>query len=150
MRRYRGMSLLEIMLAVAVGAAILLGAVHFYSQAKNHSTALRAVAQVGRLIRANDEWRAAQRESDSEGSSANRVPEFIAAGLLEADDERNPWGGSVSVSGDNGGGQLIVRLESIPAWGCRLLVSRFKTQTTEENFACYGKGDEETWEGHFE
>jgi Tfp pilus assembly protein PilW len=150
MKLHKGISLLEMVLVVAIGAAVIMGAAHFYWRAKDRSAVLRATSLIQRVIQASDEWKTAQRVSDMSVYSDNVINELIDTRLLQADDSHNPWGGLVAVSGDSSTGALIVRLESVPDSACQLLISRFRTTATEGNFACNGKEGGETWEGHFE
>jgi hypothetical protein len=131
-----------------VAAAITIASLHFYRRSKDRSAVLQATAQIQRLVRASEEWEAAQRLPDLSSQSENLITQWVEAGLLEADDSNNPWGGGVSVTGDSDG-RVVVRLESIPESSCQILISHFKTSASANDFTCSGKGEGETWEGRF-
>ena len=148
MKYWKGITLLETMLTIAIVAVVTLASVHFYWQSKQESAVLQATSQVQRLVRASEQWKTAQRLPDFSGLSDNLVSDLVNAKLVDADDDSDPWGGAVSVTG-NDDGKVIVRLSSVPTNSCQLLISRFKTAATASDFSCYGKAESETWEGQF-
>lgn len=150
MRLAKGISVLEAVLVVALAATIIIGTIRYYDQAKRRSAVLQATSQIQRIVQASDEWRSAQRIPDMSRYSSNIIDDLVQAQLLNKSDTNNPWGGSVSVTGDSSSGQLVVRLESIPSNSCQLLITRFRTNATEGDFVCNGKSGASTWEGRFE
>jgi Tfp pilus assembly major pilin PilA len=148
MRYMKGITLLETMLAIAIAAVIMVASVHFYWVAKARSTVLQATSQIQRLVRAAEEWETAERLPYLSSESGELIAELVKAGLLKAQDEANPWGGSVSVTGDSDG-RVVVHLDGIPKNSCQLLVSQFKTSASANDFSCTGKGGGDSWEGRF-
>lgn len=148
MKRFKGISLVETTLVIAVGAVIAMTAVHFYWRTKSRSALLQATLQIQRIVSASNQWETAERVADLSSQGSNLLNTLIQDKLLTQDDDTNPWGGVVSAAG-NDSGELIVRLDGVPSDACTLLVSHFKTKSTEGNFSCYGKDSDDTWEGHF-
>ena len=148
MRYVKGISLLETTLVIAVAAVIMIASVHFYWRAKDRSIVLQATAQVQRLVRASEEWETAERLPDLSSQPGELITQLLKAGLLQASDEANPWGGGVSVTGDSDG-RIVVRLDNIPKSSCQLLISQFKTSASANDFSCMGKGSGDSWEGRF-
>lgn len=145
----KGLSLLETLLAIAIAGAICVAGVRFYWSSKDQSAVLQATSQIQRILKASDDWEAAERIADFSSQDSGLLTHLIDAKLLESSDESNPWGGSVSVSG-NSSGQLVVRLDSMPHSSCERLVSHFKGTATSNTFSCSGKGSGSSWEGRFE
>ena len=149
-----GFGLLEIVLALAVTATILMVGFHYYLRAQVRSQLLQATAQIKRITEAGYAWRTATRQSIATLGGNNRMMDLVSAGMLVSSDQATPWGGHVTLVG-NAQGQWVVKLMGLPKESCALLERRFTSLDSDGEFACHdeGKGEDageiQTWEGKF-
>jgi prepilin-type N-terminal cleavage/methylation domain-containing protein len=106
-----GFSLLELILVLAIIAAIIIRATMFYSSSSSSAKANDALDRIMALNSAASRWILA----GNADLSAVSIPEFKTEGFLPADfPEINPWGGGIIVSGAVGDQILHINIQSVP------------------------------------
>jgi type II secretory pathway pseudopilin PulG len=137
-QRQKGISLIEVLLVIIVAAAIVTGAVMYYS----HTVAASRVAQAATLIqqinKAGYEWLQIPDSTLNPGtiyppdfSSLNNAQDgnglnyFNDSKLIPCENRScftNPWGGGTTVTAADGNAKyMLITLTKIPASDCALL-----------------------------
>ncbi len=129
-----GISLLEVLLVVLIAAAIVSGAVAYYSQTMTGSRVSQAANQLQSINKAGYEWlqipdASGQYPQNFSGiSSDNGLDDFTTAGLISCENKScytNPWGGTVVVSSDPSSPQyMLITVASLPETDCKRLVQQ--------------------------
>ncbi len=105
-----GLTLLETLLSLIIGAVILLGVLMYYQTASEKSKAtatIKIVGDIGNAVRA-------YAQSPNYQSGMINLADLVALGLLSGSDAVNPWtGGNIIVS--TSGNYLGIGISGIPA-----------------------------------
>ena len=122
MKTYKGVTLIEILLGLAIIAFIIIGAITFYNSANNNSRLNAARAQVQGIISGVESLY--QTRSDYAGLNtqlaidADLVPaNLVAGGAIE-----NPWSGEYQLVGN--GGTYDLTITNLPEGGCAGLATQ--------------------------
>lgn len=140
--KIKALSLLELLLAIAVGAAIMIAAVRYYSSVSENQKLTALENQVTTIYKAVTACVAAQSPSVTKGGGdittncMNSAPSATAAvitnGYLSFDVFTNPWGGTNQLSVINCSATLYptgcfaVYANAIPSEMCDRLNTRMK------------------------
>lgn len=126
----QGIGLLESLLSIALAALVLVLGLHWYQQSKVESRILGAETQARRLLEALYHFpgRASTHTQDV-------MPDLVGSGVVNSSDQSNPWGGTVTVSG-NQDDHWQMRMSQIPLTACRVLTRRIRSMDAELVFHC--------------
>lgn len=114
----KGISLLELMLVIIVITALTLGAVRYYTSARDNLRVTQAMKMISEVVGASYEWVKGQ-PSFADPSGAITMGKLVDAGLLPQKyilSNVNPWKGRIRVIGISG--NLELRMENIPGAIC--------------------------------
>ena len=133
MQKNKGISLLEIILALAVIGVICVIAVRYFFIASNNLRVTRAVAQIQQLSKASYEWLQVKEQADfGAEDSAISVDHLWDAGLITAQDKKDPWGGKVRVAPGSNPVDLAITLTHVPEKACLALRQKMKKIAREQ------------------
>lgn len=94
--RHHGIGLLELMLSLAIIAAVILLATRYFSQASEASKVTQATQIIRTLTDASFKWVEGKPNFDGEPGKNNplSIPQLITDGILSSDwsDKPSPWG----------------------------------------------------------
>lgn len=109
----QGLSLVELMLVLAVVAAVILLSMRYFGIAQREALLTRSIAQVSEVVDASYAWLRGHNNFDS-----ITIQKLSDAGYLTPNwkdgKDINPWGGDVSISSANSGADLLVTVTEIP------------------------------------
>lgn len=130
----KGISLLELLLVMSLGAVILVMAVRYFQLSSRNSKVEMAVKTVQSMSHVSYEWLQAQRQenfSSSPNGSAISLQALIDAGLIQntARDTLDPWGGAISVGPGTNASYVKISLAGLPQVVCRNLKQQLNSVT---------------------
>lgn len=121
--RYRGISLLELMLALIVIAAILFTATRYYKITAESLRVEKAVTMTTNIINATHQWS----ETVPDISTVLSLQKLVEAGLIpQSYLSGNPWRGSLSVSAATNASFTIQMDGILPASSCENLLEKMQ------------------------
>lgn len=115
----KGISLIELMLALAIIAILLVMATRYYVVARSEQQLNSGVEMVQAVQAASQKWLV--EHNDYAGIS---LSELINYNLLPSKYTSNPWGGVINVDAANNNANVKITFENIPASACGNLVQR--------------------------
>lgn len=121
MRKQRGITLLELMLVLAIIAALLVGIMHLYQVVDNN----RKVAQASNMVL--QVYQAAAQYTELPSNQPNLNIDFCKKGYLAKNfcqRASNPWGGDIE-SSRVAANEMLVTLTNVPGDLCENLQSKF-------------------------
>lgn len=133
-----GVTIIELLLVLAVIAAVLLGSTKLYQIVDNNRKVNDAVNMVLAVYQAGAQYDALTPGED------NLIPTFVSQGYLSEDFESptvNPWGGSVTATA-KAVNQLNVALSNVPVDLCSNLVAKFQKMSNATPAPCDTKATE--------
>lgn len=122
-RKQRGIGLLELMLSLAIISILLVMATRYWIVSNRSSQVNRAVAQLGALQGAINQWKTGNPSTPPTFTDLNNI------GALSNMDYQNnavtnPWGGSVTLS-SNTDGSVTINMEQVPEAACNSLAVKY-------------------------
>lgn len=131
MKKQAGISLLELVLAIAIVATMIIAATRFYQTTKQNAEAQNSLTMVHEIVDASYKWY----ESHPNFSTIS-FTELVKAGLLPTsynDDKRfNPWGGHITIGAGSSYDKLLLTFTEVPADPCKKL----EQQLQQYNAVC--------------
>ncbi len=127
-----GVTVIELLLVLAVIAAVLLGSTKLYQIVDNNRKVNDAVDMILAVYQAGGQYDTLPVNAD------NMIPTFVDQGYLTSDfeqDSANPWGGSVKATTPSAN-QLSVTLSNVPAELCSNLGAKFKKMNNAQATPC--------------
>lgn len=131
-KNQRGMGLLEIMLALAIIALLLLGAVKYYQSVRVAARSDEAAKKVLNIVAASERWSAAHQGNFSEISGIDKLME---AGLLPEGFSKNEWGGEVNVKALSSD-KIQISMSELPQEVCYNLGNKLGLKESELDAQC--------------
>lgn len=136
-RNEKGISLLEMLLVLAIGAAIIMAAVRYFTITNRNARVTQAISQIKMLTKASYEWLSEQKQQDFSsvnGGVTVSLQQLIDANLIK-DTEHNkkdPWGGDISIAAGSDPSRVRITLSHLPQKACKNLARRLDnvSQTT--------------------
>lgn len=132
----RGISLLEVLLVLTVAAAIVAGAITYFSQTLRSNKVAQAVNLIQQINKAGYEWLQIPDSSLSSGNyqtdftnlanstDGNGLYAFQSLGLMGCENNScftNPWNGKTSVTTGAPAKYMLIILTNIPDTDCKNL-----------------------------
>lgn len=137
MKKQSGIGLLELMLSLAIIAAILVLVTRYYLVTKLSQEVTTASLQIQNIVAQ------ANRYAAIKGSYAGitNIQVLVDRGLNNTD-MQNAWGGTNLASGSSDGALLTVELQNIPATACLNLQRKFESvhPVNDTNFSATCSG----------
>jgi hypothetical protein len=129
MKKNLGISLLEILLVIIVGASIITLAVIYFSEASLSVDVTHAMDQIKKTTQASYRWLEMQSQenfSENPNGQAISIDKLIASGLLEniKADTIDPWGGKIIVEPGSNPNLVRIILTDVPQAACLNLEHR--------------------------
>jgi type II secretory pathway pseudopilin PulG len=139
MRRSLGIGLLELMLSLAIIAAVLLLATRYYLQAREASNVTQATQIIGTLVNASFKWL----EGNNDFSELKNINTLVDDHLLPESwrGKKDPWGGTLNIASygtDNQ--QLEISLGGPSESACESINDIMTRQGMQLNNNCTGGG----------
>lgn len=147
LKRQEGISLIEMLLVIALGALIITASVHYFGLSGRNIRVNQAMQQVKALTEASYEWLEEQKQddfSDQHGGSAISLSELVDAGLIsDAKMQNDPWGGNIRLEPGSDPSRVKITLSGIPKQDCKNLSRRLDkiSQITEPDCSSNIKND---------
>ncbi len=117
--KQHGLTLLETVLVISVISLILILSVRYFSVVQFNQKISQSISQLKTLSKASYQWLETARQSDF-GSSGTAIDmtQLRNVGLITAEDERDPWGGSITVGPGTDASFVKITLEEVPKRAC--------------------------------
>ncbi|MGB6977090.1 MAG: type 4 pilus major pilin [Gammaproteobacteria bacterium] len=114
----KGISLLELMLALVVISALLLLATRYYQQTRENLRVAQAIEMTNNVVNASYKWLEGQ-----PSFSGISIPTLISSQFLSKsyDGNSNPWKGTIAVGPATDTSYIVVTLTNIPSKSCQNL-----------------------------
>ncbi|OGT52727.1 MAG: hypothetical protein A3F17_03445 [Gammaproteobacteria bacterium RIFCSPHIGHO2_12_FULL_41_15] len=124
MQKQQGNSLLEILLVITVSSVLILLAVRYFTVVDLNMRVARAISQVDIISRASYEWLEYDQKADFSMISKDAL---IHSGLLQANDFKNPWGGTIMVAPGSDHNHVKIELNHLSPYACQGLSRHLET-----------------------
>lgn len=101
LNKQTGISLLEVLLAVAIGATIITMSVRYFTVTQRNSHVLQAMQQIKLIAHSSYAWLSEQKQpnfSDSPSGTNISRDLLVEAKLLPENTQYNPWGGDITLA----------------------------------------------------
>lgn len=144
--KQKGVSLVEALLVIVIGATIIAMSIRFITQNSFTSKVAQASSVIQQLADASYEWLQGQSQLDFDGNTPVSIDTLYKAGLINFDCpagsascKNNPWGGAIAVTAYEDDPQYVkIQFSHIPMMACRSLANRmqstnYKDQTQANN-----------------
>jgi len=133
-RTSQGISLLEVLLSIVVGASIIMAGVHYYAVVNRGSQVSHAISQVRTLTKASYHWLNAQAQDNfacdntRDNCSSISLQSLIDAGLITNTDmnTKDPWGGDITISPGTDPTYVNITMASVPNLACKQLAQKLR------------------------
>jgi len=129
-RKQRGLTLIELFLALAVIAIIWVVATRYYQVVSNSSKVNEAVQMIQSLRSAGNHYAAGRSNYDgltiAELNNTNLLPRDLEGSGTTPGEQVNPWGGNIGISGS--GGQMQITLSDVPQADCQNIANKLSNQ----------------------
>lgn len=130
-KRRRGLTLLESLLAIAIGAAVIVAAIIFYTSAQGNNLTNNAQTQVQGIVANTRSYFAGFGSYIDLGTDASNQEVAVNARIFPSSmipngttSPRNPWNGDVSLVSDATGKSFVLTFQEVPLEACVRLVSQ--------------------------
>lgn len=132
MRKMKGISLVEILLVIAIGAAVIMAAVRYFGLTSRNVRVAHAIQQIQTITKASYEWLQGQKQDDfssANGGVAISMQQLINAGLIKdtASNTKDPWAGSITIEPGSDPSRIKISLANVPKKACKNLARRLDT-----------------------
>lgn len=135
-KKSHGISLLEMILALAVISSIIVLAVRYYSIAARDLHVWQAARQINQATQASYEWLKSQSQNnfgDSNNGTNISLQNLMDAGLISPnatiDNQEqllDPWGGKITIEPGNDPSYVAITLKNVPQMECLSLNQQLK------------------------
>lgn len=127
MKKFKGISLLEILLVLSIISVIATMSMRYYVGVHQNLQVTQAIREINRVTRASYTWLQENNTSDFSAPIPITLDRLVQAGLLAESDTQNNWGGSVAIAAGNGGRYVQITLNNIPRRECENLQQQLST-----------------------
>ena len=122
--KFRGISLLELMLALVIIAMIVFTVTRYYSVTEENLKVTQAVEMINNIVKASYQW--VEGQPDFKNIS---IQALIDAGLIPDSYKVNPWKGAVTIPGSTLASVLTINMYDLPRTSCQNLLEKLKGQS---------------------
>jgi len=131
MRKSRGLTLLETLLVLSIGAAIILVAVRYFAVTHRSLNVTHAVQQIQSLTKASYEWLETQKQENfgnEDHGTLISMQALIDAGLIDNthSDTKDPWGKDIRIEPGTDPSRVKITMPNIPELPCKNLARRLE------------------------
>lgn len=142
MEKTKGISLLEMLFVIVIGAAVVVSAFRYFGVTNRSVRVTHAIQQVTMLTQTSYEWLDSQSQdnfSSADGGTAISMQQLIDAGLIKNNNKetRDPWNGNITIEPGSDPTKVQITLTQIPKKTCKDLAKRLdkKSKITMPNCA---------------
>ena len=152
--KQRGISLLEILLVLVIGSAIIVAAVRYFVVADRGVKVTHAIDQIKSISKASYQWLNEQKQqnfqySDGAGTQIT-MSALTGAGLLSPKAfAHNPWGGEITIAPGTNPSYIQITFNNLPADACKNLEQRLSGTAHSTSSSCGSAGNSNTYTGTF-
>ena len=134
-QKNRGVTLMELMLALVVIAVLLFLAVRYYTVAREGAKVAQAISRIDMAVNASYKWLEGMNQTGFRTINADKL---VDKGLLLKQDIKNPWIGTDMSIGPYAVDSDHVSIEylGIPKTACQSLAAKLKEKTYKSNSEC--------------
>lgn len=132
MRKMAGLSMLEMLLVITIGAAIIVASIRYFGVTSRNLRVTHAIQQIQILTKASYEWLQAQKQDDfssADGGIPVSLHALMNAGLIQNKDKnkKDPWAGAIKVQPGSDPTRVKITLSGLPQKDCKNLAERLDT-----------------------
>ena len=147
MRRIKGISLLEMLLVITIGTAIIMTAVRYFNVTSRDMRVTQAIGQIKTLTSASYEWLQAQKQdnfSNKDGGTEISMQQLIDTGLIDNSETttKDPWAGTITVEPGSDPTRIKIVLDQLPKKACKNLARRLDSISKISMPPCAGVSNE--------
>lgn len=145
MRKNRGLTLLETLLVLAIGGAIIMAAVRYFSVVHRDLNVTHAITQIQSFTKASYEWLNSQKQenfsADNNGTPISLQALIDTDLVKQSDDHKDPWGKMIIIAPGTDPNYVRITLSNVPKESCKNLTRRLDgvSKSKAESSACSGK-----------
>ncbi len=124
LKNQRGMSLLEILLAISIGASLTVIATRYFISTTQSLRVTQTIDQVKHFVDGSYQWLQAQHQADFLGpdkqqkTTAISVAKLSQAGLIVDSQPKDVWGGDFTIGPATDPQYVEVAFDHLPAAAC--------------------------------
>jgi Tfp pilus assembly protein PilE len=130
-REQRGISLLELMLALVVVGALLLLVTRYYQQTRENMRIAQAIEMINNAVNAGYKWLEGQPNFKAVKVTVLADSQFLPQSYKEGN--ANPWKGTIDVVSANNSDYMTVILTGIPTKSCQNLKEKMLNRALKIN-----------------
>lgn len=124
-----GIGLLELMLALAVIAVVVMMSVRYYETARRAQNVNTAITQIRGIVQASTQWVATQYDYATGPTAPITLDKLIQGNYLPSQfKSTNPWNGSITVAPASDVTQVTITLTNVPVGVCNSLATKISSQ----------------------
>lgn len=144
MNKIKGISLLEMLLVITIGAAIIMASVRYFQITSRNVRVTQAIQQIQRLTQASYEWLQGQKQDDFSGTNfgtAISMKQLMRAGLIKntKSNKKDPWAGDIKIAPGSDPTRVKITLAGVPQKDCKNLARRLDPISKITMPKCGGK-----------
>jgi hypothetical protein len=124
--KMKGISLLEMLLVITIGAAIIMTSVRYFSVTSRSLRVTHAIKQIKTLTQISYQWLEIQKQDGfgtEDGGDAITLQALVDSGLLQDTDRntKDPWAGQISLEPGSDPTRVKITLAKVPQKACKYL-----------------------------
>lgn len=143
MRKTIGLTLLEMLLVLVIGASIVTLAVRYFTVSHRAMQVQQAMTQIKHITRASYTWLNTRRQvnfSDAENGQTISLNQLIDSNLITPEQTIDPWGKPISLAPASDPSRIKIGLPGIPIKACRNLQRKLTRINQSKIFStCHAK-----------
>jgi len=130
--KQKGISLLEVLLSIAVGAFIIVMVLRLYSTVHNDMKVNKFLTNVNNIVNASYQWY----EGQSQGFTHISGDVLQSAGYIDAVTLDNPWGASITIAPSTPTGESVLIAATVPLKECTLIAEHLANAASNKTTQC--------------
>lgn len=134
MRKITGITLLEVVLVLAIIGLILTLTVRYFNVASTSEQVNQAMTEIQTITKASYQWLQVQRQADFASGNPIDINKLQQAGLIDATQITDPWGGAITVEPGTSDSNLVhISLPNVSEKICKNLKTRMSGVTNHQD-----------------
>jgi len=136
MIRQKGITILETLLVLVLGALIITMAVRYFFISERSMRMEQAVTQIRHLTQASYQWLSQNRVANFGGPPGINISSLVKADLIQAKEQIDPWGGAVTVEPGGDNAYVTITLNNLPKLACIQLKHQLQYTSRTNTTTC--------------